>query len=214
MAAVSRDGGRTWSVSANLTETGHAGNPPPGQSQSERDITVAERVTYENGRGYLHLEYELDLNACDCIPPTEGCTNNPIIYQRVPVDSIPALPLVDWTFPILHADSTGMPGRVHPLTAEDHHQIPTPGLFTLYQNDPNPFNPTTTIRFDLSRSAAVTLKVFNLLGEEVATLHDHAPLNAGVHTVTFDGSQLASGVYVVQLTVNDMRTEQKMVLIR
>jgi hypothetical protein len=213
MAAVSRNGGRTWSVSTNLTETGHASNPPRGECQSERDITVAERVTYENGIGYLHVEYELDLDACDCAP-SEGCTNNPIIYQRVPVDSIPALPLVDWTFPILHADSTGMPGRVHPLTVEDHQQARTPDLFALYQNYPNPFNPTTTIRFDLSCSAPVTLNVFNVLGENVATLYDHQFLTAGVQTATFDGARLASGVYVVQLTVNDMHREQKMVLIR
>jgi hypothetical protein len=224
--SVSRNCGRTWSYGTNVTNTGHVSSPASGLCESERNITISDYVTYEGGRGYLHMEYEMDLDAGACIqtPPEGVCTNNPIYYQRIPVDSIPALPLAEWTFPALHVDSTGFPGRVIPLdptginpcglAVNDHPQMFNPQSFKLYQNYPNPFNPTTNIQFDLQRSARVTLKVFNVLGEEVATLYSNKSLNAGVQTVSFDASALASGVYIYRLEVGGIATARKMVLMK
>jgi hypothetical protein len=217
MVAMSRNGGRQWSVSMNLTQSGHDGNPAPGQCHSELGITCAEHVTYENGRGYLHVEYVDDLDAGICIRTTpEGvCTNNSVYYMRLPVDTIPAYPLQDWTFPVMHADSTGMPGRVFPLDpVDDHAQLSNPASFKLYQNYPNPFNPTTNIQFDMPRSARVSLTVYNVLGEQVATLFSNKSLNAGVQTVAFDASALASGVYIYRLDVAGVSLARKMVLMK
>lgn len=76
-----------------------------------------------------------------------------------------------------------------------------PASNTLEQNYPNPFNPNTTIRFTIASSAEVRLKVFDLLGREVATLVE-AKLHGGSHRVTFDPKDLPSGMYFYRLSVS------------
>ncbi len=88
-----------------------------------------------------------------------------------------------------------------------------PGEFRLYQNYPNPFNPTTTIRFTISQREHVTLKVFDVLGREVARLVE-GELNAGEHSVVFDAKGLASGVYFYRLTAGTFIQHKKMVVLR
>jgi hypothetical protein len=70
--------------------------------------------------------------------------------------------------------------------------------FELMQNYPNPFNPTTTINYQLPIAGYVSLKVFDMLGREIASLIDEKQ-SAGIYTVEFDGSKLASGVYFYKL---------------
>ena len=74
-----------------------------------------------------------------------------------------------------------------------------PEAYALYQNYPNPFNPTTTIEYELSDDAVVTLKVYNILGQEVATLIDREWMEAGIQDIEFNGTGLASGVYLYRL---------------
>jgi hypothetical protein len=74
-----------------------------------------------------------------------------------------------------------------------------PDHFQLYQNFPNPFNPTTTIRYDLPRTAFVTLKVYDLLGTEVGPPLVSKLQNPGSYEVPFDGQKLASGVYFYRI---------------
>jgi hypothetical protein len=85
--------------------------------------------------------------------------------------------------------------------------------FNLDQNYPNPFNPLTTIEFTLPKSEHVELKVYNILGKEVATLVSNK-LNQGNHTYTFDSKNLASGIYYYQLVAGDFREVKKMILIK
>ncbi len=85
--------------------------------------------------------------------------------------------------------------------------------FKLNQNYPNPFNPSTKIEFNLPKSQNVDLKVFNMLGQEVATLA-HGTLAAGQHSVTFDAKTLASGVYIYRLTAGSNVDTKKMVLMK
>ncbi|MGH1366071.1 MAG: T9SS type A sorting domain-containing protein [Calditrichia bacterium] len=87
------------------------------------------------------------------------------------------------------------------------------GGFTLAQNYPNPFNPSTTIRFSLEKAAPVKLTVFDLLGHSVATLVDSRK-QVGDHTISFDSSDLAGGIYFYRLTVGNQSLTRKMILLK
>ncbi|MBI1806041.1 MAG: T9SS type A sorting domain-containing protein [Ignavibacteria bacterium] len=91
-----------------------------------------------------------------------------------------------------------------------------PGAYELRQNYPNPFNPTTTIEFNLAEDALVTVKVYNTLGQEVATLVNHEEFTEGENAIEFDASSLSSGVYYYRLIVNDGQFQQvqKMMLLK
>lgn len=82
----------------------------------------------------------------------------------------------------------------------------------LYAAYPNPFNPATTISFAIGSPARVTLKVYNTLGQAVATILSGSAMDAGLHTVGFDGAQLPSGVYLAVLEANGAVQHQKLVL--
>jgi hypothetical protein len=92
-------------------------------------------------------------------------------------------------------------------------QEKNPQEYRLYQNYPNPFNPSTTIKIHISKASQTTLKVFDILGKEVATLVSDK-LNAGNHTFYFDGSRLASGIYYYQLDTGEYKAVRKMILVR
>ncbi len=85
--------------------------------------------------------------------------------------------------------------------------------FELSQNYPNPFNPSTTIRYSVPTNGLVTLKVFNILGQEVKTLVNTVQ-NAGFHQISFDASQLASGVYIYRLSSGNFVNTKKMLLLK
>jgi hypothetical protein len=88
-----------------------------------------------------------------------------------------------------------------------------PSDFTLEQNYPNPFNPSTNIRFSLTEANQVTLKVFDMLGQEVVTLVNEF-INAGSYEVTFDASNLPTGIYTYSLTAGNFQSVKKMMLIK
>ncbi len=88
-----------------------------------------------------------------------------------------------------------------------------PTKFTLEQNFPNPFNPSTEIRYQVGTQSMVTLKVYNILGLEVATLVNQV-MSAGEHTVRLDASKLASGVYLCKLQAGSFSDVKKMTLMK
>jgi hypothetical protein len=88
-----------------------------------------------------------------------------------------------------------------------------PTEYSLSQNYPNPFNPSTTIEFGLPSASNVTLKVYNMLGEEVASVVNQA-MNAGYHTVTFDGSKFTSGMYIYRITAGNFVQVKKMMMLK
>jgi hypothetical protein len=83
--------------------------------------------------------------------------------------------------------------------------------YSLNQNYPNPFNPRTTIAFSLRENSLVTLKVFDILGREVAVLVNGV-LTAGNHQVQFDGNRLESGVYFYEIRAGNFRDVKKLIL--
>jgi photosystem II stability/assembly factor-like uncharacterized protein len=88
-----------------------------------------------------------------------------------------------------------------------------PNVYALEQNYPNPFNPTTSISFSLPKAGVVELKVYDILGKEVATLVNGFN-QAGSHTVNFDASALSSGIYFYTLKSADFTDTKKMVLVK
>ncbi|MEK7264115.1 MAG: SdrD B-like domain-containing protein [Bacteroidota bacterium] len=84
----------------------------------------------------------------------------------------------------------------------------------LLQNYPNPFNPQTTLSFVISNSSLVTLKVYDVLGREVATLLSNEQLESGEHEIQFDAGNLTSGVYFYRLTVNTVSETKKLLLMK
>jgi hypothetical protein len=85
--------------------------------------------------------------------------------------------------------------------------------FILYQNYPNPFNPNTVISWKLPVSSKVTLKVYDILGKEVASLINEEQ-SAGNHKINFNGAGLTSGIYVYVLRAGDKHISQKMTLLK
>ncbi len=88
-----------------------------------------------------------------------------------------------------------------------------PTAFEIHSVTPNPFNPTTTITYDLPESITMTLKVYDLLGHEVAVLVD-GNVEAGRHQVLLDGSHLGSGIYFVEMRAGQIRSTKKVVLVK
>ncbi|MGE5313298.1 MAG: T9SS type A sorting domain-containing protein [Acidobacteriota bacterium] len=135
-------------------------------------------------KGYLYLRDTLDLRYPTTSPAYTGGTGGQ------PVGSL------NW-FKI--------------ATAVHEAEELVPSGFALMQNYPNPFNPATSISFDLPKASAVSLAVYNVLGQKVASLVD-GRMEAGHHTVRFDASRLASGMYLYRLATEKESAVRKMLL--
>lgn len=115
---------------------------------------------------------------------------------------------------ILFASSeAGIYRTIESTTAINENEEVIPSEFALYQNYPNPFNPSTKIQYQIPKGGIVTIKVYNLLGSEVATLVDEEKV-AGNYEVTFDSSELTSGVYFYSLQSGVFIDTKKMILIK
>ena len=96
-------------------------------------------------------------------------------------------------------------------SVEDDQELPE--QFELSQNSPNPFNPTTLIQFSIPQAGNVRISVYNIMGQEIAQLHN-GMMTAGIHRVTFDGRSYASGVYFYRVYGNGFSATKKMLLMK
>jgi len=101
--------------------------------------------------------------------------------------------------------------RRDPLTGFQNTQLPV--SFSVAQNFPNPFNPTTTISYTIPKYSKVSLKVYDIAGKEVASLVDKDEA-AGRYSVVFNASHLSSGIYFYTLVANNQKITKKMMLIK
>jgi len=85
--------------------------------------------------------------------------------------------------------------------------------YELYQNYPNPFNPETVIKYSLPERGFVSLKVYNVIGENVATLVNNSQ-EKGTKEITFNGENLPSGIYFYRLEANGTNVTKKMILLK
>jgi Flagellar hook capping protein len=104
------------------------------------------------------------------------------------------------------------------MLAIDEEKNTLPKQFALHDNYPNPFNPNTTIRFDLPKDIDVSIIIYNLLGQKVKTI-DKSQMNAGFHSITWNGTnnygaQVSAGMYFYQLRTSDFVKTKKMVLLK
>ena len=96
---------------------------------------------------------------------------------------------------------------------EENHDRVIPDIISLFQNYPNPFNPDTRISFQISETGFITLKVFDILGNELATLLSEEK-SAGRYELNYNGSGLPSGIYFYRLTTGNIIITKKMMLIK
>jgi hypothetical protein len=99
-----------------------------------------------------------------------------------------------------------------PVSVDDDEQL-TPSEFSLDQNYPNPFNPSTRITYSVLQESPVTIKVYDLIGQEIAVLVDDVK-EPGFYSVTFDALNLSSGVYIYQMRAGDFTSVKKMSILK
>lgn len=172
------------------------GNGIPGESSSKR-LWATYYFNFENWD-------ELDSISIDLLP------SNEIEFSFVTEGS---------TYPLgfepYYSAPLFFPGIV---TSIDDNEAPLPSHYTLYQNFPNPFNPETTIEFDLPQSSKISLDIYNILGQKVRNLADKH-FSAGQHSVRWDsnsdqGQPVPSGIYFYKLVTSEHSVSRKMVLVR
>lgn len=100
-----------------------------------------------------------------------------------------------------------------PVSVEEFENNAVPTSFSLLQNYPNPFNPSTTIVYNIPKLSFVSLKVYDLMGQEVATLVNEEK-DAGSYSISFDASNISSGMYIYQLNAGGQLFSKKMTLIK
>jgi predicted peptidase len=167
--------------------------------------TAGRRVVYTHSRDGVPV---VDPDSLMNEELAKGAT---LLYTEYPggkhgncIDGYGLPQLLPWVFSQSKDKQSGVAGR-----SSDGSEM----KFSLFQNYPNPFNASTTIRFVIPRKQRVTLKVFDLLGREAATLEDGI-LPAGGHSAAFDASGLASGVYVARLESGGFTDRKKVVVIK
>lgn len=144
-----------------------------------------------------------------------GQNEDVLVHFDIPGDALPGTDLLT----DLVIENNSLTGQeqvsvvihVIPTAVKDEKVLPR--VFALHQNYPNPFNPETTIRFEIPKAAWTSLKVYNLIGQEVATLVD-GRLEPGVYHASFRAGNLASGLYFLKMESEGFSSLKKMILIK
>ncbi|MFZ1321992.1 MAG: T9SS type A sorting domain-containing protein [Ignavibacteria bacterium] len=151
---------------------------------------------------------DLTINKYGCgAEPVEQSVNFPVRYYVKAVDKY------DWeSVPSDFVQAFGITGAIQ---EEDNIKVETiiPKEFNLFGNYPNPFNPTTNIKFDLPKDVLVSIKIFDMLGREMKTLVNDFK-TAGRYTISFNGADLSSGIYYYKIKAGDFEQVRKMMLIK
>ncbi len=114
---------------------------------------------------------------------------------------------------VVHAGDTTANLNLLTLTDVRQTDLNVPKNYSLSQNYPNPFNPSTVIKYQIPNSTFVSLKVYDILGNEVGTLVNET-MNTGSYEIKFDGSNLSSGIYFYQLKTNGYTATKKLILLK
>lgn len=194
------DGGRTWSDTLAVE---------PGRAHADTKVKVAKAVPGTNtviAVGYNSLGTKAwksgdNGTTWSALNPANNGVNSD--FTNLAFGSSTQGILVGWQ----------NIAKVSIVTAVEQTKGEMPTAYSLNQNYPNPFNPTTTISYSLPRSSFVDLRVYDLLGRNVATLVQNEQ-SAGTHSAVFDAKGLASGVYVYTLKAGDFTATKSLVLVK
>lgn len=192
----------------------------PAGNYKLRVMSVEKLITYStppgsNGETVFHTVFRRaypNTTGVDC-PTTAGTYNYTYTYKREAAwqdTSIATVVFVqnDVNKEVLNSNK-GMfiPTGINNLSSE------IPGKYSLEQNYPNPFNPVTNISYRIPKSSKVSLKVYDIKGQFISTLYE-GNQNSGIYLTQFDGSNLASGVYLYKLEAGDYKEVRKMTMIK
>ena len=237
--ATSEDSGRTWTPVGEQTGMSSSGATIYNENMASFDLTFGDELYLDQklllynasldsirafsggsahflGSGALYDSgMSLVLPSRDPVMTKRSDSPDDSLYVIQSVGTglhVSTLATVSPKFAWILSDSNTVFRRVDLLTGVAQTSTP-PREYRLYQNYPNPFNPTTTIRYGLPERSHVTLSVFNTLGQRVIVLV-HAVEEAGEHSVRFDGTGLASGVYLYRLAAENNVVTKKLVILR
>jgi hypothetical protein len=168
-------------------------------------------LTYYNNRFYYTWNAELNNKGLVAVNPDPYMT----VYYSLPdeIKSPTDVEIVSGNFWVLDFETKRLYKLKEDSTTSNVNKTVIPNESILSQNYPNPFNPSTTINFQIPKEGYVTLKVYDILGREVATLVNENK-TAGYYNVTFDASKLSSGVYIYKITANSFIQLKKMLMIK
>jgi hypothetical protein len=202
----------------------HGATDAPTVDVIARDVaTLVDDAAYSDVTGYISVpagNYTLDLTLADGTTLVQSYWadlrtlggGSAVVFASGFLD--PSANQNGEAFGIFFALADGTVGQFpEGVASVENISDVTPSNYSLEQNYPNPFNPSTTINFTIPNSEFVTLKVFNILGSEVANLVNEN-LVAGAYKYSFDAANLASGVYLYELTAGSFREIKKMNLLK
>jgi hypothetical protein len=183
------------------TFTYSAGDPKKGQFKFGVNGADNENISGNNHSVVIGSDNQVSV-IFGAIPLSDGTVNDDLYdpYIKVTTEG-PVVVRRGGT----NDDDVVVPNEKEPISS--------PQEFSLSQNYPNPFNPSTNINFTLATASKVKLTVYNILGQQVAQLVN-GKLTAGLHTVRFDASKLASGMYLYRIEAGTFTKNMKMMLIK
>lgn len=216
LAIIANDSGVTepLDVSTRLGDLTYDNGSNPGDPCNGKSVREIVAIT-DSGLTYCsHFPASFYSGQDSCISWINRAFDGPYValtYRPLTLAGTNTLPA------FLHSGTVPAIPHLQSYSAFDN----LPERFGLQQNYPNPFNPTTTIDFTLPVTSLVTLKIYNLLGENVATVLDGEEMDDGDQSVDFDASKLASGVYFYRLiaqgteeSLENFQSIKRMVLIK
>jgi hypothetical protein len=191
-----------------------------GMGDIANDLTInANHGSLQGGALWTNSSAPLTPSWLSINPDSGVCSPNSFIKMEVLLDATEldsgdfyGSLIIDSNDPVNPSISIPVHLKVEAVVGVDN-ELNVPNVYELYQNYPNPFNPTTTIKYAIPKTSKVSLALFTILGEEMATLVNEEK-TAGNYEVEFNASNLPSGVYFYRLQADSFIETKKMLLLK